>query len=187
MNSNLLHSGDFYAWHPYRQKGRIPLGAAKVKVLSVRKQKSYYEKNRRTEVQITVVEVGTGASMSYYKEGETRWVSTREIIDFWDSYQDETEHQRREQEKREYERKKGQVRKETIAKLISSKLKEKGFPDDDTSISIGYSSINLGIDATMQWLGISEGDVDRATRDALGPAPEDSAPGYTTAPFSSGV
>ena len=179
MNSNELYSGEFYAWFPNRPKGQIPLGAAKVTVNHVSRTKSEWEKNRRTEVNITIVEKGTGYGVSYVEVGTTRTVPARELIDYWDEYKDEVAHLEAEKNRREYERKKVGSRRKALARLIGEKLAPMGLPEETVVVESNWNA-SVPLDALMTWLHISESDIEAAILEAIGPPPEKATNGYTT-------
>lgn len=178
MNANEIYVGEFYAWHPYRRKGQIPVGAAKVIVTRVRKVKQLYDKNRKTEVTVKVVEMGTGSSLHYYEIGRETTVSSRELIDYWAFYKDEEAALLREQERKTYDIRKNKARRKVLHDLLDARLAEKGLPSG--SIEMNYTtSISIPSDTLINWLNISEQEIADAVLEIVGP-PIEATNGYTT-------
>jgi len=177
MNANELYVGEFYAWFPKRPKGSIPIGAAKVEVTRIRKVKSLYDKNRKTEVQIKVIEPGKGYNLSYYKEGHETTVSSRELLDFWAFYKDEEAALLLEEERRTYDTRKRRARQKVLSDLLDARFTEKGLPSG--TITVSYSSVSIPTEALASWLGISEDEVAAAVLEIVGP-PIEASTGYTT-------
>jgi hypothetical protein len=185
VNSNQITEGEFYAWHKYRQKGIFPLGAAKVRAGRIRKTKDYFDKNRRTEVEITVVEAGS-SHMSRVEIGRTLFVPAREVIDFWDSYRDEESVIVAEREARQNAIKREARKKELRKQYVESKLREKGLPASAT-FDMYADTISMSLTDVLQWIGVSRGQLDEAVNNMLGSDNPDSTPGYATAPLNHGV
>lgn len=179
MNSNDLYTGEFYAWFPNRPKGRIPLGAAKVTIDYIARSKSTWEKNRRTEVTITIIEKGTGYGIGHYEAGRKVTVPARELIDYWNEYKDEVAHLEAEQRQKEYDRKKIGSRRRALAKLIGSKLEPMGLPNGTATVESNWAA-TIPLDALLTWLRISERDIEATVLEDIGPPPERVATGYTT-------
>lgn len=164
MNSNLLYEGEYYAWYMNRPKGRTPIGAAKVRVNRVRKSKSIYDKNRKTVVDITIIEPN---NMQWYKAGSTRTVPAREIVDSWDSYKDEEALLILEIDRRNLEYRRSTIRSSVLQTYIAQGLLEKGL--GDAHVSIASERIHFRTNDILDWLGISEEEIDAAVEKALGP------------------
>lgn len=182
MNSNQIYEGEFYAWYQNRGRGVFPTGAAKVKAGKLSRSKpNYYEKNRKTLVEITVIEPGTG-TMRYFKEGHKKIVPAREIIDFWDEYKAEEKVILDEREKRSRVAQRETARRQMINSYIESKLRQKGLNVDHGSLSISGTSSYISISLTdlLKWIGVSRGELDEAVDNLLGPDDSDSTPGYST-------
>ena len=178
MNANEIYVGEFYAWYPNRPKGQIPVGAAKVVVTRVRKVKQLYDKNRKTEVTIKVVEQGKGGSLLYYGVDRETTVSSRELIDYWAFYKDEEDALLREQERKTYDIRKNKARRKVLHDLLDARLAEKGIPSG--SISLHYSSsASIDVDVLINWLKISEQEIADAVLEIVGP-PLEATSGYTT-------
>jgi hypothetical protein len=177
MNSNHIHEGELYAWYQGRPKGVTPWGAAKVRVNRIKKSKYTYEKNRRTEIEVTIVEVGENPHMKYYKEGRNLTVSARDLIDYWEDYHDEMAVVMEERRKRDFEREKAQLRGQILEQMIGIKLAEKGFLG---IINVNYNStsVNLSMDSVKMWLGIFDHDLDQAVVNRLGPSSEVAVPSH---------
>lgn len=174
MNSNLLYKGDYYAWHPYRPKGQTPIGAAKVRVGGIRRTKSLYGKNRRTEVEITIVE---RHSVTFYKEGSTHFVPAREILDTWDSYKDEEALLIGERDRRNLDQRRKETHRAVLQNLISAGLLSKGLPSGQVSIDAAW--VHIPTDAVLDWLEIPEETIEEAVENALGPqATDDDRPDF---------
>lgn len=177
MNSNELYTGEFYAWFPNRPKGRIPLGAAKVTIDHIVRSKSTWEKNRRTEVTITVVE--KGSRVSWYDVGSKVTVPARELIDYWNEYKDEVAHLEAEQQRKEYDRKKVGSRRRALTKLIGTRMEPMGLPSGAVTVESNYAA-SISLDALLAWLRISEENIETTVLADIGPPPEQMTTGYTT-------
>lgn len=164
MNSNLLYEGDYYAWHQYRPKGRTPIGAAKVRVNRVRKTRTYDGPNRRTRVEITIIEPN---GMRWYKEGRTLSVPAREIIDTWDSYKDEEALLIAERDRRNIEQRRREIRSSILQTYLAEGLRTKGI--DSTRVMINDAWVNIPSRDVLAWLGITDEAIDEAVKRALGP------------------
>lgn len=179
MNSNQIYDGEIYAWYPQRPKGTFPVGAAKVRVNRVRKSKYTYQKNARTDVEITIISPGSGGLSSYYVEGRQLTVPARELVDFWDSYHDEESVILKDREKQQYELRKAEVEKAVVENLIQLKLTEKGFPHAAVRASMVYDSVTIPLASVLTWLQIPKEEIDRNIAFAVGAPPEET-PEYIT-------
>jgi len=70
--------GEYYAYYPDPPKGRVPIGAKKVRLRYTEQRKRSTMENRQTWAAITVVDTS-----------QEKLVRARELIDFWDSYSHE--------------------------------------------------------------------------------------------------
>ena len=85
MNAGSLWAGTEYAWAEYRPRGSFPMGAMRVKVIKV--QKVYnYGPNKATVVDVEILDGRW--------EGQTKQVKARDIVNFWNEYEDERNHRR---------------------------------------------------------------------------------------------
>lgn len=171
MNANQIYAGEEYAWYQNKPKGYTPSGAVKVKVLSVSKRRNSWQKNASTEVEIEVLELGT-SPYSYHKVGQTRTVPARDILDFWDDYEDEMEMKREEErlrkirqaeeaKAREEERRRRQTRILVLQEKVGSKLVERGLPYGSVSL-LGDKTVSMPLDNLLVWLGITDAEIDAA-------------------------
>lgn len=180
MNSNQIYEGEMYAYWPGKPRGMTPTGAAKVRANRLKKSKYTYEKNRRTEVEITVVAPGTAGTLSYLTEGRTMLVPARDIIDFWDSYKDEEALLLEERERRNYAHRRVAVQKAVLENLIGGKLGNFGLPHGIINVSSSGDWVTIPLAPVLSWLGITEDEVEEAVKNVLGPPIEDSGLGYIT-------
>ena len=130
------------------------MGAMKVKVIKV--QKVYnYGPNKATVVDVEILE-------GRY-EGTMRQVKARDIVNFWNEYEDERNHRReqREQFERERQERVNAIRNERAElerkeaeenQKIADALRERGLLDEGIK-SLG-SSIILDRALVISWLGI---------------------------------
>lgn len=111
---------------------------------------------------------GTSPYHKSYKEGDIKWVSAREIVDFWDAYKAEEEPILRERAKREYNSKRERARGNIVSSVIGNAFAERGIPYGGID---SYNRIWLPIQNVLDWLGISEDEIDRAIDRTVGPDP----------------
>jgi hypothetical protein len=167
MNANHIFTHEEYAWYQNKPKGRTPSGAAKVKVLGTRKVKSAWAKNASSEVEVLILKKGSWYSSP--EEGSKRWVPARDIIDYWDAYEDEqnalaaeraerarlAEIQRAERERLRHE---AQVRTLVLQEILGRRLVEKGLPYGSFSM-LGNETASVKLHVLLDWLGITEDEI----------------------------
>lgn len=163
MNAGQLYPGEYYAYHPYPPKGRIPIDAIKVRLRHVEQRKNVYDKNRHTLAAITFVETG--------KESMVR---ARELIMFWDEYEVEQAHMLEERAQRERARRKRELRGQVIAALINYRLNEKGVP---LTIVVDWSesTAQVNVQSLFDWLEISESNISEAVERIIEKEDEEAA------------
>ena len=180
MNSNLLNMTDYFAYYRSRPKGRTPVGAAKVKVLSIHKTSPDWGQNKRTSVTILIVEQGTYA---YAEENErTLTVPARDILDYWDSYKDRESILVEERQQQEWEYKRGVTRTQVIRNLLEQRLEERGLPLG--TIKVGGDTVIIPLSKMCEWLGVEEDEIDRLVDHAICPSPKTHASCFSRLPYS---
>lgn len=81
MNYQSIWKGDEYAWARDRPRGIFPRNGVRCTVRDKRKVRHIGNTRESSEVLIEF-------------DAITKWVPAREIVDFWNSYEDELEHYR---------------------------------------------------------------------------------------------
>jgi hypothetical protein len=156
MNAGSLWAGTEYAWAEYRPRGSFSMAAVKVKLIKVQKVRRGYNSNMSTVAEVEVLE-------GRY-QGRTLQVKARDIVNFWNEYEDERDHRRNEAQKREAERRerveamyksqREQEQKEADEnQKIADALEQRGI-DKAAIKGIGSSSITLDRVTMISWLGI---------------------------------
>ncbi len=150
MKASQLYVGEFYAWHAFPPKGGFTTKAQKVQLRGIERKKLSYHQNARTVARITVVETG-----------KDRAVRAREIIDFWDNYERELGLVRNEEAEAKALVHRQNLKIGVIEELVRTAMKEK------TGMEVGRfnynnSSFTISAKVLMDWLGISDSDIERA-------------------------
>jgi len=138
LNAQSVWVGHEYAYVSYVRKKHFPTGAAKVKVVSIRKHQTSYKERTDT---LAVVQ---------FEGGATREVNVRNLYDFWDSYEDEKRHIEDERKRKQaetervfaeqQEARKAEIRrKRTIADQLAYKL---GL--DTAAVETAYNGVVIG-------------------------------------------
>ena len=149
MKASLLYAGEYYAWHPDPPKGKIPIGAKRVRLRHTEQRKPSYANNRSTFAAITIVDTG-----------QEKMVRARELIDFWDAYKDEEAHLLAERREREKELRRRQLHDEITVSLANNELQLRNIPVVVTSYY--HDSFVVSRESVFRWLGISEDQVTEA-------------------------
>lgn len=150
MIASNLYIDEFYAYSPSPKKGHFTHGAVKVKLANVETRKSRYDTNAKTYAVITILETG-----------EKKTVRAREIVAFWDDYQNEANFLKKEQQDRENEHRRQKTKELVMSTVIATKLQEKTGMQLQGQIEYSpYSeTITLPLGEVVTWLGITDAEV----------------------------
>jgi hypothetical protein len=154
LRASLLYSGEYYAWHPDPPKGKIPLGAKKVRLRHTEQRKASYASNRSTFAAITIVDTG-----------QEKTVRARELIDFWEAYKDEEAHLLKERREKEKEMRRIQLRKDITLSMVNAQLQMREIP---LVFSSNYvTTLYLDTNLALRWLDITEEEISEAIERAI--------------------
>jgi len=158
MNAAQLYTGELYAWSAYPKKGRFTHGAVKVRLTNVETRKARYDTNAKTFAVITVVETG-----------EKKTVRAREIVAFWDDYQNERDFLKKEEQDREDARRRQQAKDLIMSSLIAKKIQDRtGMQLTGRVQYAPYAeTITLPIDEVVKWLEITDMEIDTLVTEVL--------------------
>lgn len=150
MNASQLYSGEYYAYHPYPPRGRIPVDAIKVMLRHTEQRKRSYDKNRHTVAAITLVESGREIS-----------VPARQLIMFWDDYEAEQQHMLEEKAERERLQMRRNLRREILQSIINTHLAERNIP---LTVTLDWREVTayVNVSGLLEWLGITEAVINEA-------------------------
>jgi uncharacterized damage-inducible protein DinB len=81
MNAQSIWAGEHYAWAYMRPKSDFPRNGKEVVAIATRRIRQFGNERLSTEVHVRVVD-----------SDKERWVPAREIVDFWDNYEQELLH-----------------------------------------------------------------------------------------------
>lgn len=153
MKASQLYIGEYYAWTSHPTKGRITLNAKKVYLKSTETHKGRFDTNAKTHAVIRIVD-----------SNQEKRVRAREIVDFWDSYQDEMNVIKQEEIEQKAEQHRSNVRNAMVASMVSHKM-GKSLGKDLTG-QLFYDSysqcIRIPIRPMLSLLGISESQIEIA-------------------------
>ena len=148
-----LWAGTEYAWCDDRPKGvETPRGCVRVKVIKVFQKKDYYSERARTLVAVEVIEDRN--KYPRFAPGKHLEVRARDIVDFWDEYEERLEVLTAEERRVEQERVAERDKQEALASAIADALAMRGLPRD--KVFVDYSFVRIPVGVVRDWLGLEE-------------------------------
>ena len=128
-------------------------------MLTIQKYKEYsWDKKQKTRV------------FFQYENGDTSWDSIRNIVDRWEDYEGEVEHQRQEQAEKTNKRMREDIRTSIIETAIKMSLVEKGLPatiEVDFIERLGRTQITLGQMESQLLLGLNNQQIEQLVERAM--------------------
>jgi hypothetical protein len=154
LKASLLYVGEYYAYYKDPPKGRVPIGAKKVRLRYTEQRKRSNMDNRQTFAAVTVAD-----------SGQEILVRARDLVDFWDAYKNEEAILLKEKLEREKVAYRYQVKTMALTSVLTHRLRERNVP---LVIVDGYSNyVKVTIDSLFKWLDISEDEVEAAIEKAV--------------------
>jgi len=146
--------GEYYAYYPDPPKGRVPIGAKKVRLRYTEQRKRSTMENRQTWAAITVVDTS-----------QEKLVRARELIDFWDSYSHEEALLLKEKKDREKDIRRQQLRSEVTLSILNHRAQEMDVPLIFTSTY--RDTLSVSAVSVFEWLGITEEEITTTIDEAI--------------------